>query len=40
KIPRHLARFRDSLINTVNTVMQRVANQLVLELTDKIYQRS
>ena len=40
KIPRHLARFSDSLINTVHTVMQRVADQLVLELTDKIYQRS
>ena len=39
KIPHHLIRFRDSLINTVDTVMQKVAGQLVLELTDKVYKK-
>ena len=37
KIPRHLARFSDSLIDTVHTVMQRTADQLAQDLTDKVY---
>lgn len=39
KIPRQLTRFRDSLINTVHTVMRRVALQLVPDLTGRVYKQ-
>ena len=40
EIPRSLARFRDSLISTIHDVMHKVAGNLVLELTDQVYQRN
>ena len=40
KIPRHLTRFSDSLINTVHDVMQKVAGELSQHLTDQVYKRT
>ena len=39
KIPRQLARFRDSLISTIHDVMHKVADKLVLDLTNQVYNR-
>lgn len=37
KIPRKLSRFSDSLKETVHTVMENVADELVIDLTNKVY---
>ena len=39
KIPRQLTHFRDSLINTVHTVMRQVAGQLVPDLTGRVFKQ-